>query len=84
MTRAAALASLLAAALAPAAAAQGGTPPAPPAASSPADGARPISLDEAIRLAQRNAPAAVQTRGPSPVNCRTPPMFSEKVGLNAA
>ena len=64
MTRAAALASLLAAALAPAAAAQGGTPPAPPAAAStPADGARPISLDEAIRLAQRNAPAAVQARG---------------------
>ena len=26
-------------------------------------GARPISLDEAVRLAQRNAPAAVQARG---------------------
>ncbi|HJU90462.1 MAG TPA: hypothetical protein VJ672_13825, partial [Gemmatimonadaceae bacterium] len=25
--------------------------------------ARPISLDEAVRLAQRNAPAAVQARG---------------------
>jgi len=27
------------------------------------DGARPITLDDAVRLAQRNAPAAVQARG---------------------
>ena len=67
MSRAAALAALLAAGLAPAAGAQGGgappTPAATAAAPSPADGARPISLDEAVRLAQRNAPALVQARG---------------------
>src|SRR5688500_3777819 len=44
------------------------TPP-QPAASQPAapvvstDGARPISLDEAVRMAQQNAPALVQARG---------------------
>jgi outer membrane protein len=30
---------------------------------SPADSLRPISLQEAVRLAQRNAPAAIQARG---------------------
>ena len=29
----------------------------------PADGARPITLDDAVRLAQRNSPLAVQARG---------------------
>ncbi|MDQ3697657.1 MAG: TolC family protein [Gemmatimonadota bacterium] len=37
--------------------------PAALAAQAPGDSARPISLDEAVRLAQRNAPAAVQARG---------------------
>ena len=32
-------------------------------APAPADSLHPISLDEAVRLAQRNAPAAVQARG---------------------
>ena len=66
MSRPAALAALLAAGLAPAAGAQGGaaaTSAAAAAAPSAADGARPISLDEAVRLAQRNAPALVQARG---------------------
>lgn len=35
--------------------------PATPAV--PTDGARPIALDEAVRLAQQNAPAVVQARG---------------------
>lgn len=34
----------------------------------PVPGARPIALAEAIRLAQRNAPAAVQARGQETVN----------------
>src|SRR5688572_8913530 len=61
------------AALPAAAAAQQPTPSQPtppqPAASQPAapvvstDGARPISLDEAVRMAQQNAPALVQARG---------------------
>jgi outer membrane protein len=54
--------------LAAPAAAQQATPPMPtmPARASlpPADSAaRPISLDEAVRLAQRNAPSAVAARG---------------------
>ncbi|HEU4564439.1 MAG TPA: TolC family protein [Gemmatimonadaceae bacterium] len=44
------------AALAPAAAQNPGAP-------LPGDSARPITIDEAVRLAQRNAPAAVQARG---------------------
>ena len=35
----------------------------PVAPSVPTDGARPISLDDAVRLAQQNAPASVQARG---------------------
>lgn len=35
----------------------------PAGAQSPADTLRPISLDEAVRLARQNAPAAVQARG---------------------
>lgn len=49
MSRGAALGVLLAAGVSTAAAQEGA--------------ARPISLDEAVRLAQRNAPAAVQARG---------------------
>jgi outer membrane protein len=37
--------------------------PAVPALPAGSDSARPITLDEAIQLAQRNAPAAVQARG---------------------
>ncbi len=36
---------------------------APIAAQAPADGAIPISLDEAVGLARRNSPAAIQARG---------------------
>lgn len=36
---------------------------APARAQTPADEPRPITLDEAVRLAQRNAPIAVQARG---------------------
>ena len=39
------------------------TPARPAAPGSAVVAARPISLDEAVRLAQRNAPAAVQARG---------------------
>ena len=35
----------------------------PATPSVPTDGARPIGLDEAVRLAQQNAPAVVQARG---------------------
>jgi outer membrane protein len=45
-----------------------GAPLAAQAAPNDADDAQPISLDEAVRLAQRNAPALVQARGQERVN----------------
>jgi outer membrane protein len=50
---------------APLAARAQGTPPVVPAPvpPPPADSARPITLPEAVQLAQRNAPATVQARG---------------------
>jgi outer membrane protein len=61
-----ALGAAAAFALPAAAGAQGPAGPAPAAAPSPA--ARQITLDEAVRLAQRNAPAAVQARGEETAN----------------
>jgi outer membrane protein len=46
-----------------AAAALAAAPAAPIAAQAPADSARPITLDEAVRLAQRSSPDMVRARG---------------------
>ena len=62
VTRALAVAAVLGAA----GAARAQTPAA--AALPPIDAARPIGLDEAVRLAQRNAPLAVQARGQEAAN----------------
>ena len=45
-----------------------GAPLARPAAASPADSAVPITIDEAVHLAQQNAPQAVQARGTERTN----------------